>query len=187
MKLIVLALLAAGAFAVAAADPHPDPPPGEPQPPRGSRLQDEPWVVRSVSRDGRTLQIEGRGGGCGHDPRARAVETASSVRIRVQQLVPADLSHIRCKAIARIDILRVELSAPIAGRELPGQTLGSAMTGLNPTVPRVVGLRTEEARFSLRAQGFEVEARATGVVLDQMPRPGAPVPGESSTVTLLAR
>ena len=60
------------------------------------------------------LVVQRAGGGCGHDPRATVTETASTVEIRVRQLVPADLSAIRCPAMARIDMLRVRLSAPIA-------------------------------------------------------------------------
>ena len=132
------------------------------------------------------LVLQGLGGGCGHDPRATATETASTVEIRVRQLMPADLSAIKCPAMARIDVLRVRLSAPIAGRALVRQSLGTATVGLSGrrTVPRVVGLRAADARFALRAQGFRVRGPLDGVVRGQQPRPKSPVRAEQVTVTL---
>jgi hypothetical protein len=159
----------------------------QPLPPEGSRFEDENWVVLSVSRDGRVLVVQGLGGGCGHDPRATVTETASTVEIRVRQLVPDDLSAIRCAAIARVDVLRVRLSAPIAGRALAGQSLGTASVGLSGrrTVPRMLGLRSWDAGFALRAQGFRVRDDLDGVVRGQRPRPQTPVTAERETVRLL--
>jgi len=163
--------------------------PAAPSPPEGKRFEDEDWVVQSVSVDGRVLIVQGAGGGCGHDPRAILTETASAVRVRVLQLVPADLSHIRCAAIARIDVLRVALSTPIAGRAVIGQSLGTATVGLSgrPIVPRMLGLRVADARFALRAQGFRVRGNPGGVVRGQLPWPQTPVKAAPITVTLLAR
>jgi hypothetical protein len=163
--------------------------PVAPSPPEGKRFEDERWVVQSVSADGRVLVVQGAGGGCGHDPRAIATETAAAVRIRVLQLVPADLSNIRCAANVRIDVLRVRLSAPIAGRALIGQSLGTATVGLSRRlrVPRMLGLPAADARFALRAQGFRVRGPLRGVVRGQLPRPQTPVKAAPITVTLLAR
>jgi hypothetical protein len=201
MKRLLLSLLTLVALAIfwqaASADdpvgmpgPLADPArPVAPSPPEGKRFEDEHWVVRSVSADGRVLVVQGRGGPCGHDARAIVTETASAVRIRVLQLVPADLSHIRCVAYPRIDVLRVRLSAPIAGRAVIGQSLGTATVGLagRPIVPRMVGLRVADARFALRAQGFRVRGNPRGVVRGQLPRPQTPVKAAPITVTLLAR
>jgi hypothetical protein len=200
MKRLLLTLLTVIALAsfwrAASADdagraprPGEDPPAAQITPPPGSRFADEHWVVLSVSPDGRVLVVQGLGGGCGHDPRATATETASTVEIRVRQLVPDDLSAVRCPAIARVDVLRVRLSAPIAGRALIGQSLGTAMVGLagRATVPRVVGLRAADARFALRAQGFRVRGLLAGVVRGQHPGPHAPVSPGKGTVTLLGR
>jgi hypothetical protein len=201
MKRLLLSLLTLVALAIywqaaSAADPagrpgpHEDPVrPAAPSPPEGKRFEDEDWVVQSVSADGRVLVVQGLGGGCGHDPRAIATETASAVVIRILQLVPADMSAIRCAANARIDVLRVRLSAPIAGRALIGQSLGSATVGLSgrPTVPRMLGLRAADARSALRAQGFRVRGNPGGVVRGQHPRPQTPVKAAPITVTMLAR
>jgi hypothetical protein len=193
--LVVIALVSS--WRAASADDHGRvprahedlPPAAELTPPEGSRFEDENWVALSVSADGRMLVVQGLGGGCGHDPRASATETASTVEIRVRQLVPADLSGVRCPAIARIDILRVRLSAPIAGRALIGQSLRAAVAGpaRRATVPNVIGLRAADARFALRAQGFRVRDDGDGVVHGQRPSPHTPAQAERVTVTLLAR
>ena len=110
MKRLLLSLFTLVALAIswqaASADdpvgmPGPFAAPGRPvapSPPEGMRFEDEDWVVQSVSADGRVLVVQGAGGGCGHDPRAIVTETASAVRIRVLQLVPADMSAVRCAA-----------------------------------------------------------------------------------------
>src|SRR5688572_1745028 len=71
----------------------------------GPAVRGRGLVALSVSEDGRVLVVQGRGGGRGHNPRATMTETASTVEIRVRPLVPADLSAIRCPAMARIDTL----------------------------------------------------------------------------------
>lgn len=186
--LLTLAALAI-AFTFASLTPVPgDDPPRHPgaRAPEGSRYEDEPWVVLSASADGRVLRVQG-GGGCGHDARATATETASTVAIRVQQLVPAQPSRVPCHAIARIDDLRVRLSAPIAGRPLIGQSLRGAAIGLSghPRMPRVIGLRAADAAFALRAQGFHVSDVPRGTVRGQRPRSQTPAEPAHTAVTLL--
>ena len=81
------------------------------------RLADERWELVKVSAGGRLLVVRARGGPCGRPSFATTAETASTVELRVQQVVPADLSAIRCAAPA-VETLRVRLSAPIGGRSL---------------------------------------------------------------------
>jgi hypothetical protein len=196
LSLLTLVALAVGWHAASADDPVGMPGPLEdparpvaPSPPEGKRFEDERWVVQSVSPDGRMLVVRGHGGGCGHDPVAIATETASSVRIRVLQLVPADMSAIRCAAYTRVDVLRVRLSAPIGGRAVIGQSPGTAAVGVpgRATVPRLLGLRIADARVALRAQGFRVRGPLRGVVREQFPSPQTPVKAAPISVTLLAR
>jgi hypothetical protein len=187
---IVIALasqLASADDPVGAPGPHDRARAAQPSPPEGARFEDENWVVLSVSGDGRVLIVQGLGGGCGHDPRATVTETASTVDIRVRQLVPDDLSAIRCPAIARIDVMRVRLSMPIAGRALARQSLRTATVGPSRrrTVPRVLGLRAVDAAFALRAQGLRVRGDLDGVVRGQHPSPQTPVTAERETVRLL--
>ncbi len=127
------------------------------------RWEEEPWVALSTSADERVVHVQGHGGGCGEDPRATVTETATTVIIRVQQRLSGDAA---CPAMARIDDLRVRLSAPLGGRALIGQTLRDAAVGLDgpPGVPRVVGMRAADARFALRAQGFRVRGVEHGTV-----------------------
>ena len=188
MKRLLLAAITLLALAIAfvgngVGTPLPgDNPPG---PPGGSRYEDEPWVVLSVSADGRVLRVHGRGGDCDKDPRAAATETPAAVTVHVQHLVPVD-AHVACPAIARIHELRVRLSAPIAGRALIGQSLRDPDIGLDgrPRVPRVVGLRAEDANFALRAQGFRVRGLRQGTVAGQHPMPRTPAQPTRTTVTL---
>jgi hypothetical protein len=130
------------------------------------RWQEEPWVALSTSADERVVHIQGRGGGCGNDPRATLSETATTVTIRVQQRLTGAAG---CPAMARIDDLHVRLSAPLDGRALIGQTLRDAAVGLDgpPAVPHVVGMRAEDARFTLRAQGFRARGVEDGTVRSQ--------------------
>ena len=129
------------------------------------RWQEEPWVALSTSADERVVHVQGRGG-CGDDPRATVTETATTVTIRVQQRLSGDAG---CPAMARIDELQVRLSGPLDGRALIGQTLREAVVGLDgpPAVPHVVGMRAEDARFALRAQGFRVRGVDDGTVRSQ--------------------
>jgi hypothetical protein len=151
----------------------------------GSRPEDEKWVVLTVSPSGRVLVVQAIGGGCGHDPFATVAETRDAVRLHVRQLVPDDPNAI-CPAIARIDIMRVRLSSPIAGRRLERQSLTSATAapGRRRTMPRVIGLRARDARYALRAQGFRLHGDRTGVVRSQRPRPGTPLPDGRTDATL---
>src|SRR6476620_3331239 len=119
-----------------------------------SRRENEQWVVLRVSPSGRVIVLQALGGGCGRNPRAAAHETRSTVAINVTQAVP-DEPNAACPAIARIDTLRVRLASPINGRALVGQSLRT--TTVAPSgqiVPRMIGLRVVDARFSLRAQYF---------------------------------
>jgi hypothetical protein len=126
------------------------------------RWEDEPWVALATSADERVVHLQGLGGGCGDDPRATVTETATTVRIRVQQRLSGAAG---CPAIARIDDLRVRLAARLDGRALIGQTLRTAATGR--AVPHVVGMRAEDARFALRAQGLRVRGVEHGAVRSQ--------------------
>ena len=123
-------------------------------------------MALSTSADERVVHIQGLGGGCGDDPRATVIETATTVTIRVQQRLTGAAG---CPAMARIDDLHVRLSAPLDGRALIGQTLRDAAVGLDgpPAAPHVVGMRAEDARFALRAQGFRVRGVEDGTVRSQ--------------------
>jgi hypothetical protein len=188
MKRLLLSATALVALAIAfvgVASPLPaNDPPG---PPGGWRYEDEPWVVLSVSADGRVLHLQAVGGGCGTDPRTIATETASAVTVHVQQRVAVDAA-VGCPAVARIDELRVRLSAPIAGRALIGQSLREAQ--LRPEqglrVPRVVGLRAEDAAFALRAQGVRVRGLKHWTVGAQRSSPRRPTWHTHTTVTLMS-
>ena len=81
------------------------------------RLADVRWELVKVSAGGRLLVLQARGGPCGRPSFATTAETRSTVELRVQQLVPADLSAIRCRAPV-VKTLRVRLSAPIGERFL---------------------------------------------------------------------
>jgi len=190
MKRLVLSAVTLVALAIAfpgtgVGSPLPgNDPPG---PPDGWRYEDEPWVVLSVSADRRVLHLQAIGGGCGTDPRTTVTETVSAVTVHVQQRVAVDAA-VACPAVARIDELRVRLSAPIAGRALIGQSLHEAQ--IRPEqhlrVPRVVGLRAEDAAFALRAQGVRVRGLKHGTVGAQRSSPRMPNWHAQTTVTLMS-
>ena len=175
LPLLTLAALGA-AWQIAPVDARPGP---------SDHYEDEPWVVLSVADGGRILHIQGRGGGCGVDPRATATETLSTITIRVQQRIP---DSDACTAMARIDDLRVRLLDPIDGRRLIGQSLRDPAIGLDrrPRVPNVLGLRAEDARFALRAQGFRVAGLREGMVGWQIPSAGGVTDPSKTTVSLSA-
>jgi hypothetical protein len=148
------------------------------------------WQLLSVGRDLDRLKLVYESGRCRRgDGRARVTETASRIRIAVDEgeVVAIDTPdpHVACTQEIRYRSLYVQLRRPVAGRRVVGGTgIAGGLSGRR--MPRVIGLAFEDARELLRSYPLEVRrfGDRTGAVAFQSPRPGRGVPDDMVGLTL---
>ena len=126
------------------------------------------WQVTRISRDQRRLELLFASGGCTRDRgRARVRESAARVRIRVEANEAVKLgAEFSCTADLRSGRADVRLRRPLGGRTLEGMSRAIPGFGGIPfaseqrgerlvgVVPRVAGLRADDAAALLTAGGF---------------------------------
>lgn len=146
-----------------------------------SRAPDErAWRLHQVTADGRGLVLTYDGGGCSKDNgRARVVETATSVRIRVVSPHEDEpLGGSICPAVFRQYTTTARLRRPLDGRAVRGGPRCSICFDSTRRMPRVIGLRVNDARrllsvFPLAAADPSIRGPSDGVVVQQDPPAGA--------------
>lgn len=147
------------------------------------------WVLLAISEDSRTLIIQYYWGGeFLNEPTVSLRESRTDVQIEVSlpdlMRDPATHAVLDFAAASRVEVV---LAEPIHGRRVtgPGRALADgarhaaayrtmpAGTSTMVAVPRVVGLCPDDAKWVLRAQGFEPRVVGSGkLIRTQDPAPG---------------
>jgi hypothetical protein len=143
-----------------------------------------PWGFQEVGADGRSLELTVVFGGCQHNPRATALETAHAIRLRVTVEAPPPSAHAICLSMALFRELRVPLRQPVGGRPISGAkeerggNVVATIRAHGPLAPRLTGLYPGDALRFARSLGFatsivqEASSATAAEVIRQDPAAG---------------
>lgn len=167
-----LVLLVAGVTAAAVLASRDSEPDGQ-----YSSWDERDWSVGAISPDQRTLTLVYASGGCTGD-RGRVEIRQSLSEVRVETVEAREAHNVACTLDLRTGRATGRLRAPLAGRPVTGDRRAKhPLTSLSSAfvrgdrvflqIPRVTGLRGDEAQRLLRQQGFKVRALRPGDALGE--------------------